>query len=79
MNQEDLKREWIELAPAWIRETREGENVMRIGLLDGPMLDACGNVEGLKVLDSGCGEGRFLRSNGSRQPKAWKEFLSLWS
>ena len=52
MNQEDLKREWIELAPAWIREAREGVNITRTGLLDRPMLEACGNVEGLKILDS---------------------------
>ena len=25
------------------------------------MLEACGNVEGLQVLDCGCGEGRFCR------------------
>jgi len=34
---------------------------MRAGLLDKPMLEACGDVRGLEVLDSGCGEGRFSR------------------
>lgn len=56
-----LVREWIELAPAWIREMREGRNAARAGLLDPAVLAACGDVEGLDVLDCGCGEGRFSR------------------
>ncbi len=56
-----LQREWQELAPGWIRETRAGRNASRDGLLDGPMLEACGDVRGLKILDCGCGEGRFCR------------------
>ncbi len=61
MNQEILNQEWIGLAPAWIKEAREGANSTRTGLLDKPMLEACGNVEGLRVVDCGCGEGRFCR------------------
>jgi SAM-dependent methyltransferase len=61
MSRDDLRREWREMAPAWIREAREGRNPTRTGLLDGYMLDACGDVSGLDVLDCGCGEGRFCR------------------
>ena len=61
MTREDLKREWRELSPAWIKEVREGRNSHRNGLLDPLMLEACGNVAGLKILDCGCGEGRFCR------------------
>jgi SAM-dependent methyltransferase len=57
----DLREEWRKLAPAWIREAREGPNATRNGLLDRPMLEACGDVRGLNVLDCGCGEGRFCR------------------
>lgn len=57
----DLMQEWINLAPVWIKEVREGKNSVRKGLLDPVMLDACGNVEGLSILDCGCGEGRFCR------------------
>lgn len=57
----DLNSEWIELAPAWIKESREGRNPTRTGLLDAPMLKACGDVTGLRALDCGCGEGRFCR------------------
>lgn len=57
----DLREEWNRLAPAWIREAREGPNANRAGLLDAPMLAACRNVRGLRILDCGCGEGRFCR------------------
>lgn len=61
VNQDELKREWICLAPAWIREAREGANPTRTGLPDSPMLQACGDLAGLRILDCGCGEGRFCR------------------
>ena len=61
MASDDLKREWIELAQAWIKEAREGRNPTREGQLDAPMLEACGDVRGAKILDCGCGEGRFCR------------------
>jgi 2-polyprenyl-3-methyl-5-hydroxy-6-metoxy-1,4-benzoquinol methylase len=61
VSRDELKREWIDLAPAWIREVREGVNPTRAGLLDGPILQTIGQVEGLRILDCGCGEGRFCR------------------
>jgi SAM-dependent methyltransferase len=61
MNKDDLAHEWLELAPAWIREARQGRNPTRNGLLDKPVLDACDSIQGLRVLDCGCGEGRFCR------------------
>jgi ubiquinone/menaquinone biosynthesis C-methylase UbiE len=56
-----IKEEWNQLAPAWIKEAREGRNPNRNGLLDPPMIQACGDIHGLRVLDCGCGEGRFCR------------------
>lgn len=61
MHRNDLAREWQELSFAWIKEAREGRNPTRNGLLDQPMLETCGNVVGLRILDCGCGEGRFCR------------------
>jgi len=61
IRREDLQREWLALAPAWIKEAREGRNPTRNGLLDEPTLVACGDVRGLRILDCGCGEGRFCR------------------
>ena len=49
------------MSQAWIREAREGTNPSRNGLLDLPMMASCGSVEGLKIIDCGCGEGRFCR------------------
>src|SRR5215472_9671664 len=57
----ELDLEWRRLASAWIKEAREGRNSARTGLLDKAMLEACGAVRGLTILDSGCGEGRFCR------------------
>ncbi len=39
---------------------------MRAGLLDKLMLDLCGDVAGLRVVDCGCGEGRFCRMLAAR-------------
>ncbi len=61
MKRTDLEEEWRHLAPAWIREARQGPNATRTGLLDQPMIEACGDVRDLTVLDCGCGEGRFCR------------------
>ena len=57
----NLKKEWIALSEPWIREVREGRNPSRNGLLDEYMIAACGDIQGKKILDSGCGEGRFCR------------------
>ena len=61
MNTTDLNHEWIRLSPAWIKQARTHTMPSRDGLLDKPMLAACGDVRGLSILDSGCGEGRFCR------------------
>ncbi len=56
-----LTEEWKKLSTPWIKEAREGRNPTREGLLDPPMIKACGDVAGLRILDCGCGEGRFCR------------------
>ncbi len=66
MSSDALKAEWEALSTPWIRETRHGKNPTRTGLLDRPMIDACGDVTGKRVLDCGCGEGRFCRMMASR-------------
>ena len=60
MSRQDLVQQWRALSSDWIKESR-GRNANRKGLLDKPILEACGDVSGLSVLDSGCGEGRFSR------------------
>lgn len=51
---------WVRSAPAWIETIERGE-VNRIHLLDEPMLRLAGEVEDVRFLDVGCGEGRFCR------------------
>ena len=66
MKQKNLNQEWIDLSSAWIEEARKGKNSTRNGLLDKPMLIACGDVTGKKIIDCGCGEGRFCRILAAR-------------
>lgn len=66
MKQNNLNQEWLNLSPAWIEEARQGKNSTRNGLLDKPMLTACGDVTGKRILDCGCGEGRFCRILAAR-------------
>ncbi len=66
MKRDDINNEWHDMAPSWIKEAREGKNTHRKGLLDESMLGVCGNVEGLSVIDCGCGEGRFSRMLSTR-------------
>lgn len=61
MVRRDLEDEWSRLSGPWIEEARRGRNPTREGLLDGPMLAACGDVTGSRIIDLGCGEGRFCR------------------
>jgi len=51
---------WNASAEAWIRFVDEGDT-NRTHLLDPVMLEVCGRVSGRRVLDIGCGEGRFCR------------------
>ncbi len=64
--EKQLRAEWEALAHAWITEMRSGRNPMRAGMLDRYMLKLCGDVQGLAVLDCGCGEGRFCRMMAER-------------
>ena len=58
MNLEDrLKTQWTEAAQDWI----EQDQAVRTGMLDSWMLETLGDVRGKRVLDIGCGEGRFSR------------------
>ena len=53
----NLRGQWIENVEHWIQK----EQSVRSGFLDAWMLRALGNVERRRVLDIGCGEGRFCR------------------
>ena len=51
---------WGTSAAAWIRLVDDGDPSREL-LLDAVMRRLCGEVSGRRVLDAGCGEGRFSR------------------
>ena len=55
--EERLRAQWIESVQDWIGQDQS----VRTDMLDSWMLDALGNLSGRRVLDIGCGEGRFCR------------------
>lgn len=56
---------WSDSAEAWIRRIDQGESNREL-LLDTVMLELAGDVAGARVLDAGCGEGRFCRMLADR-------------
>ena len=63
---DDLKAQWEARAEDWISRLQDSETSHREAMLDGWMLDAVGDVSGRKVIDLGCGEGRFSRMLAER-------------
>jgi SAM-dependent methyltransferase len=58
---------WTESAKAWIEAYASGkDDPNRTLLLDPVMLELAGDVAGQRVLDLGCGEGRFCRMMAAR-------------
>ncbi len=58
-------RSWEHSADAYIAFQDAGDR-NRTMLLDPVMLDLCGDVRGQRILDIGCGEGRFCRMLAER-------------
>jgi 2-polyprenyl-3-methyl-5-hydroxy-6-metoxy-1,4-benzoquinol methylase len=52
---------WDSNAEAWAERVRTGTDHNRVYLLDPATLDVLGDVKDLRILDLGCGEGRFSR------------------
>ena len=61
-----LKAEWEAFAREWIARCEEQRDEAREGLLDDWMLELVGDVSGKRVIDLGCGEGRFCRMLAAR-------------
>ena len=52
-----LKNQWTEAAEDWFQQNQ----AVRTGMLDSWMREALGDVSGARIVDIGCGEGRFSR------------------
>ena len=63
---DELKAQWEAMAQDWISLSQDSEKSHREAMLDGWMLDAVGDVSGRKLIDLGCGEGRFSRMLAER-------------
>ena len=63
---DELKAEWEARAEDWISRIQDSETSHREAMLDAWMLDAVGDVARRKVIDLGCGEGRFSRMLAER-------------
>lgn len=61
----DRENSWKQSANAWIAYIDSGDSVREL-LLDSVMLRLVGDVTGRRVLDLGCGEGRFCRMLSER-------------
>ena len=61
---------WDEGADAWDEFVESGEDFYRTEVHGPALLDACGDVAGLRMLDVGCGQGWFTRQLAVRGAKA---------
>ena len=66
MTSDDL-RSWDALADGWSEWVHHNDN--RLYVLDPAHLQKIGDVTGKRVLDAGCGEGRFARMLAERGAK----------
>lgn len=53
------KEKWQELAPQWMADPEGINRHCREGLLDAILFEELGEIQGKRVLDLGCGDGRF--------------------
>src|SRR5215472_2466022 len=53
----DIRMRWSQVSPAWCNFVRGGHDVHRNHVHGPALLEACGDVRGLRALDLGCGEG----------------------
>ena len=56
-----MQTDWDRSAKAWLTHVGDEGDFSRKNVLDGPMLQRVQNCDGPRVLDIGCGEGRFCR------------------
>ena len=65
-DKDKLRAEWEAFSREWISRCEEQRDEAREGLLDDWMLTLVGDVASKRVIDLGCGEGRFGRMLAAR-------------
>lgn len=63
---EEARRGWDAGAEAWDEFVESGADYYRVEVHGPALLEACGEVAGLRVLDLGCGQGWFSRQLARR-------------
>jgi 2-polyprenyl-3-methyl-5-hydroxy-6-metoxy-1,4-benzoquinol methylase len=63
---EDPRTAWNDGADAWNEFVESGADYHRWEIHGPGLLDACGDIDGLRVLDLGCGQGFFSRQLAQR-------------
>jgi 2-polyprenyl-3-methyl-5-hydroxy-6-metoxy-1,4-benzoquinol methylase len=58
---DDSRNAWNKGAEAWDEFVESGRDYYRLAVHGPALLETCGDVTGLKVLDLGCGQGYFSR------------------
>lgn len=61
LDADDVQRAWEVGADAWEEFVESGADYYRIEVHGPALLEACGDVTGLRALDIGCGQGWFSR------------------
>ena len=63
---ESVREEWDEASDSYSGRQERGEDFYRYEFFGPEMVKACGDVDGLSVLDLGCGSGYFSREMAKR-------------
>jgi len=69
MSSDEAAVAWEQIAAGWAERVRTGTDHNRVHLLDPATLQLLGDVSGKRILDAGCGEGRFARMMAQRGAK----------
>ena len=64
-----VRRQWDAASEAYADAQDRGVDYYRLNFFGPAMVDACGDVQGLDVLDVGCGAGYFSREMAKRSAK----------
>ena len=63
---DSIRREWDEASDSYAGRQEGGQDFYRYDFFGPEMAEACGDVNGLSVLDLGCGAGYFSREMAKR-------------